>query len=338
MEIDCATGGGPRIWAISDGKQGDARQARALAQAVARRVGGLVAERTVAIRPGLQRLPAWGWDVATRLRGGAAPADWPFRGLTDPGALSPPWPAMAVGCGRRAAPFVAALRRFTGARAVQIMAPQMRLSAFDAVVAPAHDGLTGRNVINTLGALNDLDPTLLAAESARWRPRLGHIPAPRVAVLVGGPSGSAAFGAQALAALLDGLARLAVDGAGLMITPSRRTPRGVTERLADHLGGLGGWIWGGVGDNPYPGVLGLADAVVVTADSVNMASEAAATGKPVFISPVDRLDAKHRRFHQALQRAGVSRPFAGALERWDYQPLHEAERIADGLAALLAPA
>ncbi|MFN3614371.1 MAG: mitochondrial fission ELM1 family protein [Rubrimonas sp.] len=338
MEIDCATGGGPRIWAISDGKQGDARQARALAQAVARRVGGSVSERTVAIRPGLDRLPAWGWDLATRLRGGPQPADWPFRGLVDAAALSGPWPAMAIGCGRRAAPFVAAMRRFGASRAVQIMSPQMRLAAFDAVVAPAHDGLTGRNVVNTLGALNDLDASVLAAEAARWRPRLGHIPTPRVAVLVGGPSGSAAFGALALETLMDGLTRLAGDGAGLMITPSRRTPRGVTERLADALSGLGGWIWGGVGDNPYPGILGLADAIVVTADSVNMASEAAATGKPVLVSAVDRLDPKHRRFHQALQRAGVSRPFAGALDRWDYQPLREAERIADGLAALLAPA
>lgn len=336
MEIDCAIGGSPNIWAISDGKAGDARQARALAQAVARRVGGVVTEKTVAIRPGPARLPAWGWDIATRLRGG--PAGWPFRGLTDRAALSPPWPVMAVGCGRRAAPFVAALRRIGDVRAVQIMAPQMRLSAFDAVVAPAHDALTGRNVINTLGALNDLDTHILQTEAARWRPRLGHVAQPRVAVLVGGPSGSAAFGARALETLLDGLTRLAVDGAGLMITPSRRTPRGVTDRLADALGGLGGWIFGGVGDNPYPGILGLADAVVVTADSVNMASEAAATGKPVFVSAVDRLDAKHRRFHQALAQAGVSRPFEGRLETWDYTPLHEAERIADGLAALLAPA
>jgi mitochondrial fission protein ELM1 len=77
---------------------------------------------------------------------------------------------------------------------------------------------------------------------------------------------------------------------------------------------------------------------VVTADSVNMASEAAATGRPVFVSPVDRLEAKHRRFHAALQEAGISRPFAGELDDWRYPPLREAERAADALAGLLAPA
>jgi mitochondrial fission protein ELM1 len=225
-----------------------------------------------------------------------------------------------------------------GVRGVQIMTPGMRLSAFDAVVAPQHDGLGGPNVAPTLGALNDLTPERLAAEAARWRPRLGHLPTPRVAVLVGGPSRGADFGARALEELLHGLTRLAVDGAGLMITPSRRTPKAVTNRLADALSGLGGWLWAGVGDNPYPGILGLADATVVTADSVNMASEAAATGRPVFVSPVDRLSAKHRRFHASLIEAGIARPFAGELATWSYAPLREAERAADGLASLLAPA
>ena len=36
--------------------------------------------------------------------------------------------------------------------------------------------------------------------------------------------------------------------------------------------------------NIYPGVLGMAQAVIVTSDSVNMASEAAITGKPVMIA------------------------------------------------------
>jgi mitochondrial fission protein ELM1 len=157
-------------------------------------------------------------------------------------------------------------------------------------------------------------------------------------VLVGGPSGSAGFGARAAARLGEQLVRLAVDGAGLMVTPSRRTPRGVVDQLADALAGLGGWIWAGVGDNPYPGILGLADAIVVTADSVNMASEAASTGKPVFIAPVDRIDRKIERFHEALAAHGAARPFEGALDRWRYPPLRETERVAERLARLLAPA
>lgn len=334
MESDCAQGGRPAVWAISDGTAGNARQARALASAVARRTNGVVTEKTVALRRPFASLPPWAWALGGARRGG-----WPFSGLEDGGAaLAEPWPAMAVGCGRRSAPLVAALRRLGGVKAVQVLAPQMPLAAFDAVVAPRHDGLRGANVVQTLGALNDLDPETVAREAAKWERRLGHVARPRVAVLLGGPSRSATFGARALAALEEGLTRIAIDGAGLMITPSRRTPRAVVDRLADALGGIGGWLWGGVGDNPYPAMLGLADAIIVTEDSVSMASEAASTGKPVLIAPVERKDAKVARFHHALHEAGITRRFDGSLASWTYPPLREADRAADRLAALLAPA
>ena len=331
MEIEHPNDAAPMIWAISDGRAGNAVQAGALAGAVARRIGAVAVEKTLAIRPPLQLLPAPLWAL-----GGARAGGWPFAALDDGGAaLAPPWPRVAIGAGRRAAPFVAALKRLGGARAVQILDPGPGRDAFDLLVAPRHDRLSGANAVETLGALNALDPATVAAEAERWRPRLGHLPTPRVAVLVGGPSRSAAFGARGLAEFCDGLARLAVDGAGLMVTPSRRTPKGAVDRLADTLAGVGGWVWSGVGDNPYPGVLGLADAMVVTADSVNMASEAASTGKPVLVARLDRLDAKIERFHAALEEYGAARPFAGALETWRYPPLRETDRVAARVAAML---
>lgn len=334
METQAIAGGGPAIWAVTDGNAGNVRQAMALAKAVAARTHGTVTAHEIALRPPWDRLPAWAWAL-----GGAREGGWPFTGLaTGAEGLVPPWPALAVGCGRRSAPVVAAIRRLGGAMAVQVLDPQMRAAAFDAVVTPRHDHLRAPNVIGTLGALNDLDPAAVAAEAARWARRLGHLPEPRVAVLVGGPGRSADFGARALRHLADGLTRLGVDGAGLMVTPSRRTPKAVVDRLADIVGGVGGWVWSGRGDNPYPGILGLADAIVVTADSVNMASEAAGTGKPVFVSPVDRLGGKLHDFHEALAAHGASRPFTGLLDSWRYAPLREADRVADRIAALLTPA
>jgi mitochondrial fission protein ELM1 len=331
MKIGQGAPGAPILWAISDGNAGNAVQARALAEAAARRVGGRAVEKTVALRAPFDLLPAALWALPPPRADG-----WPFSGLADRGAaLAPLWPAVAIGCGRRSAPIVAAIGRLGGARTVQILSPGMPARAFDLVVAPRHDSLKGANVIETLGALNGLDPATLDASAERWRMRLNHIPAPRVAVLVGGPSRSADFGARGLAALCDGLARLAVDGAGLMVTPSRRTPRAAIERLADTLSGVGGWVWSGVGENPYPGILGLADAVVVTADSVNMASEAASTGKPVLVARLDRIDAKIARFHAALEEYGAARPFRGELEQWTYPPLRETERVAGRIAAML---
>ena len=76
-------------------------------------------------------------------------------------------------------------------------------------------------------------------------------------------------------------------GAGLMITASRRTSPDNMRRIRQPLNGLPIDIWDGVGDNPYFGMLGLADHVVVTGDSVNMVSEACVTGKPVHVFQLD---------------------------------------------------
>ena len=94
-------------------------------------------------------------------------------------------------------------------------------------------------------------------------------------------------------------------------------------------------IWDGAGDNPYFAYLAFADAILVTADSVSMISEAAATGKPVHILAVDGGSAKFARFHQLMQRAGVIRPFAGSLESWSYPIPDDTARAGAAVRALV---
>src|SRR5690606_33209982 len=104
---------------------------------------------------------------------------------------------------------------------------------------------------------------------------------------------------------------------------------GLMRRLAAVLPDA--FVWNGAGENPYPGLLGHADAVLVTEDSVSMASEAATTGLPVHIFPLGRVAPKIRRFHESLTARGASRRFTGAIARWSYEPLAEADRIAGDL-------
>ncbi|HEX9490910.1 MAG TPA: ELM1/GtrOC1 family putative glycosyltransferase, partial [Stellaceae bacterium] len=130
------------------------------------------------------------------------------------------------------------------------------------------------------------------------------------------------------AAFIDQLAVLARAGFGIAVTPSRRTGPAAEELLRDRLAGLPAIIWDGAGDNPYFGLLGLADALLVTADSVSMVSEAAATGKPVHVVDLDGGSAKFARFHAAMRAAGITRPFAGAIEDWHYAPPDDTARAA----------
>ncbi len=121
----------------------------------------------------------------------------------------------------------------------------------------------------------------------------------------------------------------------LMITTSRRTSAETNEILRAELAGTDTYFWDNKEPNPYFAMLAWADAVIVTADSVNMACEAGATGKPVHIFPLPGARAKARRFHASLQARGVARVFTGAIEQWSYTPLDETGRAAAKIKSLL---
>ena len=113
-----------------------------------------------------------------------------------------------------------------------------------------------------------------------------------------------------------------------MITPSRRTGAENLTILQDALRDTPSYIWDGQGDNPYYGMLGLTDAILVTADSVNMVSEACTTGKPVHVIDLPGGSDKFRRFHQAMHEDGFTRSFMGHLESWSVPPLDDVQRVA----------
>jgi mitochondrial fission protein ELM1 len=124
------------------------------------------------------------------------------------------------------------------------------------------------------------------------------------------------------------LAALAEAGAGLAVTPSRRTGAANEQILQDALAGAAAVVWDGRGPNPYFGYLGLADAIVATCDSVSMISEAASTGKPVYVFDLPGGSAKFRAFHDGLRADGITRPFTGALETWSYTPPDDTAAVA----------
>jgi len=318
------------VWTVTDGRAGNVAQAAGLAEALARRLALAVSD----IRPEIGRaalLPPALWHALGR----AAPRT--VRRLMDPRqSLSPPWPALAIGAGRRAAPLVAGLRG-EGARTVQLLAPQMPADAFDLVIAPEHDGLTGPNVLTSVGALGRMTPARIAAEADAWHERIAPLPCPRLAVLLGGPGRMAGWSDEDAARFLSAMTGLADRGWTLLLTASRRSDPALVAGLRRALGPEGHLVHDGTGANPYPAILGLADAVLVTEDSVNMASEAASTGLPLHVFRLGRRSAKAARFHDSLAARGIARPFEGDIGRWSYAPLAEADRLAAQVVARLLP-
>jgi mitochondrial fission protein ELM1 len=251
-----------------------------------------------------------------------SPALWPNPlWAVEPDAIAEPLPRLIVGCGGAGARVAAALRR-PGVQVVVIQHPRMALNKFDLVLAARHDGIAGANVIVTRTALHRVTPARLKAEAEIWRPVFAHLARPLVAVVLGGANGRYRFGAeeaQVLAAQLQTM--VARDGVGLVITPSRRTAPAVVDILRAALPEA--WIWDGAGENPYFGMLALADAIIVTADSVSMVSEAVATSAPVFLVRLPGKSSRIGAFMDVLAADGRVRNFAGRLALWDTAPLDD---------------
>ncbi len=121
-----------------------------------------------------------------------------------------------------------------------------------------------------------------------------------------------------------------------MVTPSRRTGTANEAILRESLAGLPAEIWDGGGENPYFAYLGLADAIIATGDSVNMVSEAASTGKPVHIVELEGGSPKFTAFHESMRAAGITRPFTGTLESWDYTPPDDTRHAAEEIRRRMA--
>jgi mitochondrial fission protein ELM1 len=231
-------------------------------------------------------------------------------------------PELLIGCGGKAAAVVAALR--TRVRGVIVQHPRIDTKKFDFIVAGRHDELTGPNVFVARTALHRASPAKLAEAAATWAPRLAHLPTPMVSVLIGGSNGRFRLGvaeARTLAAQLA--AMMQRDRVGLALTPSRRSDRAVVAALAEMLVPLGALIWDGAGDNPYMGMLALADAIIATVDSVSMVSEAVATRAPVFLAELPGASRRIGMFLQDLIDAKRVRPYQGRFETWPVEPLDD---------------
>lgn len=297
------------VVAITDGAAGNERQALSLALALR------VSPRVLRIA---LRAP-WRWFGPGFVRGASLSVlRWQWQ------TLSMPWPALAIGCGRHAAVLTRALREASGGAtfAVQILDPRIDPRHFDLVVAPRHDALQGDNVIQTMGSLNPIDDAWLTDAKAEFA-TLQQLPQPRTAVLVGGLR----RGLDTDAAWFDALiARLeqwhARDGGSMLITTSRRTPPQWRERLRGAFKNGTTCFWGGEADgaNPYPGYLAVADRIVVTPDSVNMLSEACATGAPVFTSIPKDPPAKLAAFHAELSDQGWLHDVHAEFSGWRQPP------------------
>jgi len=317
----------PTVWALADDRAGNRSQCLGVADAL-----GLAYE-VKELRYGM------GAALPNALLGAS------FAGLdgASRAGLSPPWPDLVIAAGRRTAPVARRIKRLAGGRAflAQVMNPGAGARDFDLIAAPRHDRpRSGANVVFITGAPHRLTRARLEAAAAEWRGRFDDLPKPWIALIVGGSTRRRRFTEAMARELAARASKMALKAGGsLLVTTSRRTGAATEALLAAVNAPARVHRWpgdkdgdkeaGAEDDNPYAGYLALADAVIVTGDSVSMCSEACATAAPVYIfAPPALTIAKHARLHAELFEKGYARPLLGSLDHWSHPPLNAAADVA----------
>jgi len=282
------------VWCLLGRKAGDNTQVLALA----RELGFGFEEKRILARP---------WELLTHLSPGVTLAGID-RDNSSP--LEAPWPDLVISAGRRNEPVARWIRQQSGGRTrlVHIGRPWAPPSTWDLVVTTAQYFLPEQdNILHNALPLHRLLPADLVSAGDSLRPRLAGLPRPWIAVLVGGDSGRFVMTVdkgRRLGALSSDLADAA--GGSLLVSDSPRTPGPAGDALQAQLSAPHFcYRWGDAGTNPYHGLLALADAFVVTGESMSMLAEAAAMSRPLFIFDVGDGDA----------------PWWSLLHNYRYKPL-----------------
>ncbi|MGE4606797.1 MAG: ELM1/GtrOC1 family putative glycosyltransferase [Myxococcota bacterium] len=294
-------GAPPRVWVLADDRPGNTTQAIGLAEVL-----GWPFELKRLVPGPLSRLH-------NRILGGS------LRGIdlarSDP--LGPPWPDLVIAAGRRTAPVSLALREASAgaARLVHLGRKGADHAAlFDLTMTPAYAGLfphPRRLVLD--GPLHGVTPERIAEARVRWKDTFETLPAPRIALLVGGTSGQYRIDGAIARRVGEAVARRAREAGGsVLVSTSRRTGDAGAHALRTALEGIPSHFHGagGAGENPYLGYLAWADELVVTADSESMLVECASLGKPLSIHPLPERTSFRllRSFREAVLRRARAQP------------------------------
>ena len=236
---------------------------------------------------------------------------------------------LVVSCGRKSViPSIFIKKKNKKIFTIHIQNPKVRFNNFDLIVVPEHDGLKGENIIASKGAIHYI--TRLEIEKARPYLHDKIQNEKIVSLILGGPNKYYNFSNEELTNIFGEIKSSFISqGYKAIIIPSMRTPKriidlAITEFLTD------GFVVNSVDKQAYLSSLAIANSIVVTCDSTSMISEAATSGKPIFVAHMQpkRNNYRFKRFYKLFRELGVTKNLGEKVENWTYDNFNEAERIA----------
>ena len=212
---------------------------------------------------------------------------------------------------------------------IHIQDPKVNLNNFSYIIAPEHDELDGGNVFSTKGAMHYLSREEIDDNSDYLKNRL-DTNKDYFSLILGGPTKHYDYSDENILNILDLFDNLiSKNNLQGIIIPSMRTPQNIIELCKNKLS-TNSLVIDNVDKKAYLSALSLAKYIAVTGDSTSMISEAALTGKPIYIAdiPAKKNDHRIKKFKELFTKLNIIKKLDNKLETWHYETLDETNRIA----------
>ena len=236
-----------------------------------------------------------------------------------------------ISCGRKSVVPSIYLKKNSNKKIINIhiQNPQVSLENFDYIVSPEHDGLNGKNVINSKGAIHYLTLKEINNEKHYLENKLEK-DKDIITFILGGPTKYYDYNNENIIKIFSKISKhLIENNLQLIFVPSNRTPKEIITFAKEYFN-KNRLIVETVDKKAYLSSLALSKYIVVTCDSSSMISEAALTGKPVYVAmiPPKRNDKRFKKFRSLFEELNIIKELGNDLTSWSYKSLDETNRVA----------
>jgi len=214
---------------------------------------------------------------------------------------------------------------------IHIQDPKVNLKHFDFIVAPEHDSIKGQNVISTKGAIHYLTENEINENKDYLNSFIKKDERIIWTLIMGGPTKYYDYSTKNIKEIFTTLSELSKKhNFQLVIIPSMRTPTNIIQYANDYFGDDHTVIMD-VDKKAYLSALAIAQNIIVTCDSSSMISEAALTGKPIYVASIlpKKNDKRFQKFRNLFRELNIIKNLGEEIEDWNYEKLDETNRVAN---------
>jgi len=214
---------------------------------------------------------------------------------------------------------------------IHIQDPKVNLEHFDFIVAPEHDSIKGKNVITTKGSIHYLKENDINKNKEYLESFIKKDEREICSLILGGPTKYYDYSSKNIENIFFTLSKLLKDSdLQLVVIPSMRTPKKTIDFAKEYFG-ENHTIINNVDKKAYLSALSISKSIVVTCDSSSMISEAALTGKPIYVANIlpKKNDKRFKKFRNLFRNMNITRNLGEEDKNWNYQKLDETNRVAE---------